>query len=172
MSEAASTTDQSAAAWRVKLGIGIFAFSILLPLGRIAVAASLGLPGTTMAGVTGAVLVIAEVLGILAVAVMGEPGFLHMQSRVFRFVKQYGPPREVSRIRYRVGLVMISGPILFVWLFPYFEAWLPGISAHPFPYVIGGDILIAAGLFVLGGDFWDKVRTLFVHSDKICSENE
>jgi hypothetical protein len=38
-----------------------------------------------------------------------------------------------------------------------------------FAYAIGGDLLLLASLFVLGGDFWDKIRALFVYSDKICS---
>jgi hypothetical protein len=30
-------------------------------------------------------------------------------------------------------------------------------------YVIGGDVLLVSSLFVLGGEFWDKLRALFVH---------
>lgn len=30
--------------------------------------------------------------------------------------------------------------------------------------LIGGDILVLVSLFVLGGDSWDKIRSLFIHS--------
>jgi hypothetical protein len=36
-------------------------------------------------------------------------------------------------------------------------------------YVIGGDVLLISSLFVLGGDFWDKVRALFVYDAKARS---
>jgi hypothetical protein len=30
-----------------------------------------------------------------------------------------------------------------------------------------GDLLLISSLFVLGGDFWDKLRALFVHGAKV-----
>ena len=30
----------------------------------------------------------------------------------------------------------------------------------------GGDLLLLTSLFVLGGDFWDKLRALFFHQAK------
>jgi len=34
---------------------------------------------------------------------------------------------------------------------------------------VTGDLMLLASLFVLGGDFWDKIRALFVWSDKVAS---
>ena len=31
---------------------------------------------------------------------------------------------------------------------------------------LGGDLLLLASLFVLGGDFWDKIRSLFIYDAK------
>jgi hypothetical protein len=30
-------------------------------------------------------------------------------------------------------------------------------------YAVGGDLLLFISLFVLGGDFWNKLQSLFVH---------
>jgi hypothetical protein len=30
-----------------------------------------------------------------------------------------------------------------------------------------GDVMFVASLFVLGGDFWDKIRALFSHSARV-----
>ena len=30
--------------------------------------------------------------------------------------------------------------------------------------MVPGDLLLLVSLFVLGGDFWDKLRSLFIHS--------
>ena len=34
-------------------------------------------------------------------------------------------------------------------------------------YALGGDFLFLSGLSVLGGEFWDKIRSLFIHDATI-----
>jgi len=58
---------------------------------------------------------------------------------------------------------MFFGPIVFGWVSIYAVAYLPGFTSNPFPYAISGDLLLLSGLFVLGGDFWDKLQSLFRH---------
>jgi hypothetical protein len=169
MNEDPSMAAQPAAGWRLKLGVAIFVLSILLPVAGIPLVATLGLSGTISASISGGLLVGAEVLGLLAVAVMGKPGYLYIKSRVFGLLRRYGPPREVSRARYNTGLVMFVLPILFGWVSIYLADYIPGFGENQLAYAIGGDLLLLASLFVLGGDFWDKIRALFVHSDKVCS---
>jgi hypothetical protein len=41
------------------------------------------------------------------------------------------------------------------------------LLSNPLPSAIGGDILILAGLLILGGDFWDKIRSLFIHDAEV-----
>ncbi len=163
MSEDTGSALPPAAGWRLKSGVVIFVLSIIVPAAGVPVVAGLGLSATVTATVSGALLVGAEVLGILAVAVMGKPGFVYIKSRVFGFIKQYGPPREVSRGRYRIGLVMFCLAILFGWVSIYAADYIPGFAQDPLPYAIGGDLLLLASLFVLGGNFWDKIRSLFVY---------
>jgi hypothetical protein len=44
----------------------------------------------------------------------------------------------------------------------YMPSWLPD-SSPVRPYVsIASDVIFLVSLFVLGGDFWDKIRSLFV----------
>ncbi len=43
---------------------------------------------------------------------------------------------------------------------------IPGYAGNEFTYAIVGDLLLLTSLFVLGGDFWDKLRSLFVHGSK------
>jgi hypothetical protein len=169
MNEDASTAAQPAIGWRLKLGVTIFVLSILLPVAGIPLVATLGLSGTITASVSGVLLVGAEVLGVLAVAVMGKPGYLYIKSRVFGLLRRYGPPEEVSRARYNIGLVMFILPILFGWSSIYAADYIPLFGENLLAYAIGGDLLLLASLFVLGGDFWDKIRALFVYSDKVCS---
>jgi hypothetical protein len=161
-----SQTNVPATGWRLKLGVVLFALSVALPVLGVPLVAAMGLSAATVATVSGGLLAGAEVLGIVAVAVMGKSGYAYIKNRVFGFLKQYGPPAEVSRTRYRIGLVMFAVPIAFGWLSPYVADWVPGYFGSEFTYAVAGDLLLLASLFVLGGDFWDKVRALFIHGAK------
>ena len=161
-----SQANVPAAGWRLKLGVVLLGLSIALPMLGLPLVAATGLSGTTMATVSGVMLVGAEVLGILAVAVMGKSGYAYIKNRVFGFLKQYGPPADVSRSRYTIGLVMFAMPVVFGWLAPYAADLVPGYLGNELTYAIVGDLLLLVSLFVLGGDFWDKLRALFVGGAK------
>lgn len=162
----ASQNDVPAAGWRLKLGVTLFALSIALPVLGVPLVAVMGLSAATVATVSGALLVGAEVMGLAAVAVMGKSGYAYIKNRVFGFLKQYGPPAEVSRTRYTIGLLMFAIPIIFGWLTPYANDLVPGYPGNELTYAVVGDLLLLTSLFVLGGDFWDKVRALFIHGAK------
>lgn len=162
----ASQANVPAAGWRLKLGITLFGLSIALPVLGVPLVASMDLSSTIVTTISGALLAGAEVLGIAAVAVMGKSGYAYIKNRVLGFLKQYGPPSEVSRTRYTIGLVMFSVPIVFGWLAPYAADLIPGYSGNEFTYAVVGDMLLLISLFVLGGDFWDKLRALFIRGAK------
>ena len=168
MSELPGTSEHPAAGWRLQLGVALFVLSIVLPLAGVPVVASLGLSAGVTATVSGSLLVSGEVLGVAAVAVMGKSGYVYLKNRIFGFLKRVGPPREVSRRRYTVGLVMFCVPILFAWASPYASRWIPGGTTHTLPFALGGDLLLLTSLFVLGGNFWDKIRSLFLYDAKAC----
>ncbi len=171
MSEQNGKQDQTASGWRLRVGILIFVLSIIIPVIAVPAVMALELSASLTASVSGGLLIGAELLGIAAVAVMGKPGFLFFKSRISAFLRQYGPPQEVSRRRYTIGLTMFSIPILFALLSVYVHEYIPGYAANPIPYAISGDLLLLTSLFVLGGDFWDKLRALFVYSDRVCRSN-
>ncbi|MDH3691746.1 MAG: hypothetical protein OEU36_20065, partial [Gammaproteobacteria bacterium] len=149
------------------LGVFLFGLSIVLPVFGIPLVAAMGLSAATVATISGVLLGGSEVLGIVAVAVMGKSGYAFIKNRAFGFLKQYGPPAEVGRIRYNIGLVMFAVPILFGWLTPYFADRVPGYVGNEFAFGVVGDLVLLSSLFVLGGDFWDKVRSLFMHGAKV-----
>jgi hypothetical protein len=167
MSPHTNPSEKPAEGWRLKLGAALFGLSILSPVVGVPLVTSLGLSTTRTASVSGALWVVAEVLGVCAIAVMGKSGYAYIKNRVFGFLKQHGPPQKVSRGRYNIGLVIFCVPLLFGWLSPYISKWVPGLLNHPLPFAIGGDILILASLLVLGGDFWDKIRSLFIHDAEV-----
>jgi len=161
-----TSSGHPVADWRLKVGIGMFVVSILLPIAGVPLAAIFIASTATTATVTGGLLVLAEIMGLVSIGVMGKSGYAFIKSRMQALLKRYGPPNTVGPIRYKIGLVLFSLPILFGWISIYAAKWIPGFESHPLIYAVGGDLMILVSLFMLGGDFWDKVRSLFIHDAK------
>ena len=152
---------------RLKLSAVLFGLSFVVPLVGVPIVAAVELSNTMTASISGGLLLAGEILGIAAVAVAGKSGFALIKKKVFGFLKQYGPPNKVSRLRYRIGLVMFCTPIVFGWGAVYAATVIPAFNSMSMPYAVGGDLLLLSSLFVLGGDFWDKVRSLFIHDAEV-----
>jgi hypothetical protein len=161
---AASKTEQPRAGWRFRLGVIILIFGWFSPL-LIPVVTRTSLATEWKTIISGLLAVgIPEVFTIAAIAVMGKSGYNLIKERFFMFLKKHGPPDRVSLARYRIGLVMFVLPVLFGWLGPYGAHLIPGYETHRFVVSLIGDVMFIASLFVLGGDFWDKVRALFTYN--------
>ena len=109
-----------------------------------------------------------NVFMITTVMILGNSGFDYLKKCIFGwFKKQFAPPDVVGRIRYFIGLVLFFTPVLFAWISPYLVHVLPEIGTHHIEFGIAGDIMLIVGLFVLGGQFWDKLRALLVRNAKV-----
>jgi len=89
---------------------------------------------------------------------MGKSGFAFIKTRMFGFLKQHGPPEDISQRRYIIGLVMIRVSIIFGWISIYVSDLMPAYTSNPLPYAIAGDLLLLMSLIILGGNFRDKIR--------------
>lgn len=149
--------------WRFPTGVAIFVIGFCAPL-AIPLVAATGLPTGWKTLISGALAVgVPEIMMVIAAAVMGKEGFAELKRRIGAFFRRHGPPDTVNRTRYRIGLAMFASPLLLGWLGPYLSGHLPGFDAHTVWWHIGGDLVFFASFFVLGGEFWDKLRALFVH---------
>ena len=157
------TDTKIQANWRIKLAFVMFIVSfgwvIVLPAMPV-----LGFSATAITTFTGVMVVAAEILMVAGAAIAGKDGFAYIKSTVFGFLKAHGPPQTVSRTRYIIGLTMFVIPILYGWVSPYTEHFIGDLENHGLTLAISGDLLLLASLMVLGGDFWDKLRSLFIHS--------
>jgi len=166
MVEEKTAKEETGAGWRFRIGMVLFVLGLISPL-FIPLVAATGLPGGWKTAISGVLMLgIPEFLWILAAAIMGKTGFNYVKHKFFGFFKKIMPRGTVSRPRYRVGLVMFSLPIISAWLIAYIPHHLPGYEAHRLILNIVGDLMLLSSLFVLGGDFWDKVRGLFVYAAK------
>ena len=163
MTDRTNPTELPPPGWRFRMGVSLFVLGFLSPLGIPLVTAT-NLSTAWKATLSGLFMLgIPELFWLVAAAIMGKTGFNYIKGKVFGFFRRYATPKEVSRTRYSIGLVMFVIPLLFGWLAPYGVHLIPGYEQHRFAVNLGGDLLLFASLFVLGGDFWDKVRALFTY---------
>ncbi len=157
------TEASTASGWRFKLGIFIFVFAfalwLLLPL-----AASMGVPGARIAALTGTVFVANKVLLVTCIAVMGKAGFQQLKTIVFGHAKRLAPTKTVGPTRHAIGLVLFSLPLIWAMLESYVDQFWPGFRPNIWQLQVLGDLMFIGSFFVLGGDFWSKIRALFVRA--------
>jgi hypothetical protein len=110
-----------------------------------------------------------EIMIIPAVALMGKDNFDRIWAGAMRLLKTLKPTGGVSERRYTIGLYMLVVPILYAWIASYAPSWLPENYVPRVWVNVGLDLVALASLFVLGGDFWDKVRALFLHDARVVS---
>jgi hypothetical protein len=157
------TDVSTASGWRFKLGVCIFGFTFALWL-VIPLAASLGTPAARMAALTGTIFVANKVLQLASIAVMGKAGFQQLKAIASGHAKRLAPSKTVGPIRHAIGLVMFCLPLVWTMLGPYADQFWPGLRSNVWQLQALGDLLLVASFFVLGGDFWTKVRALFIRT--------
>jgi len=158
-----STVEATSVGWRFKTGIMIIALMLAVWL-LIPLAAAMDASAGTIAAVTGGILIGNKVLLLLAVAIMGKAGFQELKRRMFGYVAGLAPDTTVGPLRHRIGLVMFCLPLVSAMLEPYVDNLWPGLRPNLWQAQLLGDVMLIASFFVLGGNFWDKLRALFVRT--------
>lgn len=172
MSSAQDRVEPDSAHWRFQVGIAILclmpALWLLVPL-----AAAADVPGPKIATLTGILFIANKLLLLLAIAVMGKSGFQELKQRLFGYVAGLVPSAEleVGPVRHRIGLVMFCLPLISAFLEPYVDSLWPGLRPNLWQVQLLGDAMLIGSFFVLGGNFWDKVRALFIRTARVV-DNE
>ena len=160
------TTELPPPGWRFRTGIGFFALGWVCPFFIPLVTAS-SLPAAWKTIISGLLLVGGpEVFTLVSIAFLGKDGFNYISSRLFAFFKRAAPQARVSRTRYNTGLVVWALLVLygsFIW---YAPDLIPGYDENRIVMNLVADFLFIVSFFVLGGDFWDKFRALFIYDAK------
>ena len=169
MNKTLKIEQKSEYGWRLRLGTGLFFLGLIFPV-FIPLTLMIEMSAGMKTAVTGIMAVgIPDLMWIAAAAVVGKEGFKAIRDKFFGYFKKFGPAQEVSRTRYRIGLVMFVLPLLFAWLEPYTASIIPGYQSYRLVYNIIGDILFISSFFVLGGNFWDKLQALFLYGAKVVT---
>lgn len=156
--------------WRFKCGVALFILMVVLIL-LIPLAALSGLPATTVAAVTGMIFVANKIILILTVAVMGKSGFQQLKQTIGGYMPSL-TEGTISPTRHVIGLIMFCLPLITAMLEPYIDYFWPGLRPNKWQLQVLGDIMLIASIFVLGGNFWGKVRALFVRTARVVNIDE
>ena len=152
---------------RLWAGVSVFALGWVSAIALLPFVTNSDFPTSVKATLTTLLVVgFPKIFTISAIAILGKPGFAYLKGVIMNFFRKVGPPAEVGKWRYRVGLLMFFLPFLLTLLLTYFGPFLPGGREATATYMKGGDVMQVVALFVLGGDFWDKLRALFVRNAK------
>ena len=170
MNNPPGAVEPHSAGWRFKLGIVI----ICLMLGSwllVPLAAATDVPGSKIAALTGVLFISNKILLILAIAIMGKSGFQQLKRSLFSYVFSLAPSREVEvgPWRHRVGIVMFFVPLISSFLEPYIDSIWPGLRPNLWQVQALGDLMLIGSFFVLGGNFWEKVRALFIRTARVAN---
>lgn len=155
--------------WRFRAGFGVFVLAyaawVLVPL-----AAFSGASATDIATLTGGIVVTNKIMLLACIAIMGKPGFQRLKAVVLHQIRQLSPGNTVGPARHVIGLVMFCLPLVSAMLEPYVDAIWPGLRPKMWEAQLLGDLMLVAGIFVLGGEFWNKIRALFIRTTRVVDD--
>ena len=162
--DATSRPEHKPAGWRMVLAVVLWVGGFFLPF-FIPVVALLPLPLATKTALSGLLILgLPQLLTVIAIALVGKAGFQHLKVQLSGVAKKLGPPAHVSRGRYRIGLVMLFLPLAVALLEPYLALLVVHEYLPPhWLFGVVGDTLFLTSFLVLGGEFWDKVKALFIY---------
>jgi hypothetical protein len=151
--------------WRFYTGMAAMALAIVMPLAALFVPL-LGLPTAQSAVLAGILLAGGpEVLCILAVALLGKDTFKYFTHRATQAFRRAVVDQPASKARYYTGLAIILLSWIPAYVYAYLPAALPGGNTRI--YILAAmDLAFVASVFLMGGEFWEKVRRIFVYDGK------
>jgi hypothetical protein len=152
--------------WRFYAGMTAMALAVIMPLTALVVPV-LGLSTTQSALLAGVLLAGGpEVLCILAVALLGKETFLYFAHRAKTALRRAVIDQPASKARYYTGLVVILVSWLPAYIYAYSPALMPQGDARIY-LLAAMDLAFVVSVFLMGGEFWEKVRRIFVYEGKI-----
>jgi hypothetical protein len=130
-------------------------------------------------GLAGMLLVVGEATATASIFVLGKQGFLAIKARIFGAARAvYAGP--VGRTRHRVGIALLCFNLVAILLVELHSLQLalrlspesrmptlPGLDwlqqgEVVFLLIVVGEAAFLAGIYVLGSDWWERFRDLFL----------
>ncbi len=152
--------------WKRRLGIGLVIYSVV-PLLTIELVALLPLDTAEIVTLGAVYIGSGELAFLAAVALLGRPFIQSVKDKIKDFFfskKPAAPPRPIGKLRHGLGIALLVGSLI-----PYYAAIAILLftrsretEARTLLYLLlSGEALFLTSLFVLGGEFWERLKRLF-----------
>lgn len=142
------------APWIHRIAIALLVLAILLPIAALLLPV-FGLPSASSNLFVGLLIAGApEMLCLVGVALLGRG-----------LSKHVAIPARTSRLRYYGGLAYCLLNGLPLALYAYVPQWMPG-GATKYIILAVADIGFVLSVLLMGGEFWEKFRRLFIWEGK------
>ena len=151
--------------WRFYAGMTALILSLIMPLFAFLVPL-LGLPVAESAVIVGVLIAGGpEVVGLVGIALLGRNAFQYFTYKLKTALRRVVLPKRVSKRRYYFGLSVSLASLLPLYVYGYFPNWLP--SGDTRIYILAtADMSFILSMFIMGGEFWEKFRRLFIWEGK------
>jgi hypothetical protein len=150
--------------WKLYVGLALFVYSF----GTLAIAAAIPfLFSPALAATLATCVVVSGEIGFwVSAALLGRPFIDALKARLGAIlVRQRSPaPRTVSRARHVFGLVLFSLSFVSYYVAmatPFLRLTKNTELATIVVVAIAGEVLFVSSLFVLGGEFWERIKALY-----------
>ncbi|MEI6434887.1 MAG: hypothetical protein WCP32_08595 [Bacteroidota bacterium] len=114
----------------------------------------------------------APLMKIGSIALLGKSSYAWINYRMHYIYHHVAKPYKVTPLRYNIGLALFILPFLPNYMISFMPHMFH-ITLHTrYFIIIASDVVFIFSLFVLGGDFWDKLRALFIYKAKATFEED
>lgn len=103
-----------------------------------------------------------EICALIAIALLGKPTWNYLVTALKSKLKFPALSQKVSKTRYYAGLALNIGSIIPLYVAGYFPDLLPTQNGRLY-VLISGELAFVLSFFILGGQFWEKFKALFVY---------
>jgi len=152
--------------WKYHLGLSLFVYSFI-PICTVELIFLLPITAAEAASIALIYFGSGELAFFGAIAFLGKPFVEAIKSKIKGFFirkKPDAPPGPIGKTQHTIGVTLFFASFL---PYPIVEGIL--IFGHPtgrelhylVTALLAGDVIFIISLFILGGEFWDRMKKLF-----------
>jgi len=150
--------------WKYYLGLSLFIYSFL-PFSIVAVLPFMGMTFAQLGIFAVIFLASGEIALLCSAALLGKDFLAAMKKKIMAMFKRTHEPKPISRTMHRFGITLLIASTLpyyavlvYLLFFEHREAEINFLAWT----MVAGEAACIAGLFILGGQFWDRLKHLFL----------
>ena len=114
----------------------------------------------------------APLMKITSIAILGKSSYAWINYKMHYIYHHVAKPHQITPLRYNIGLAMFILPFLPNYMISLMPHIIPMSMETRYIIVFASDFIFIMSLFVLGGDFWDKLRSLFIYTARASFEKK